>query len=399
MGERWDDYTREGGTPEGNVSAPGAPGGLIGVVVQLCRLLRERGVHVTPSESIDASRTMGVVDIADREEVRMALRTVTVSRPEDFAAFDEAFDEAWRLSGGIPSPIPAPNIRRSPDVPRRDRQSPSVSLSNWMKPEDEEPDGEPVTVRAASENEALGSRDFSSYAGDDDAAFRRLASQIARRLAMRKSRRWRLARRGERIDLRRTARTSLRTGGVAVRLERRTRRLRRTRLVVLCDVSGSMELYSRFLLQFLHALQNSFASVETFVFATRLSRITVQLRGARYRDALRDLGGDVRDWSGGTRIGAALHAFAEDHRKLIDRRTIVLIASDGWDVGNPEVLGDAMRTISRRAGRIIWLNPLMGGGDFTPATRGMQAALPYIDRLAPGHSLDALRRLVRDLVI
>jgi uncharacterized protein with von Willebrand factor type A (vWA) domain len=160
-----------------------------------------------------------------------------------------------------------------------------------------------------------------------------------------------------------------------------------------------MELYSRFLLQFLHALQNSFASVETFVFATRLSRITTQLRGARYRDALRDLGRDVRDWSGGTRIGAALHAFADIYRKLVDRRTIVLIASDGWDVGNPEVLGDAMRALSRRAGRIIWLNPLMGAGDFTPATRGMQAVLPYIDILAPGHSLDALRRLVRDLVI
>lgn len=374
-------------------------GGLLGVVVRLCRALRDRGVQVTPGDSIDASRSLGVIDLGDREDVRLALRAVLISRLEDFAVFDEVFDNAWRLAGGIPAPMPAPNIRRESTPPMHPKQTASVSLSNWMKPGDDVSDGEPVKMRTASDLEALGTRDFSAYAGDDDAAFRRLAAQIARRLSMRKSRRWRMARRGERIDLRRTARTSLRTGGVAIKLERRTRRVRRTRLVVLCDVSGSMELYSRFLLQFLHALQNSFASVETFVFATRLSRITPQLSGARYRDALRDLGREVRDWSGGTKIGGALRSFVEDCRKLVDRRTIVLIASDGWDVGSPEVLDASMCALARRAGRIIWLNPLMGGADFTPATRGMQAALPYIDVLAPGHSLDALRRLVRELVI
>ncbi|MEO7966648.1 MAG: VWA domain-containing protein [Gemmatimonadaceae bacterium] len=376
-----------------------AADGLLGVVVQFCRVLRERGVSVTPAESIDASRTLGVVDLGDREDVRLSLRAVLISRLEDFAAFDEAFDEAWQLTGGIPSPILAPNIRRESRPPDPQKRSASVSLTNWMKQGTEPNDDDPINVRTASDLEALGSRDFATYAADDDEAFRRLAAQIARRLAMRKSRRWRMARRGERIDLRRTARTSLRTGGVAIRLERRTRRLRRTRLVVLCDVSGSMELYSRFLLQFLHALQNSFATVESFVFATRLSRITLQLRGARYRDALKDLGRDVRDWSGGTRIGSALQSFVDAHRKFVDRRTIVLIVSDGWDVGDPVILEEAMRAIAHRSGRVIWLNPLMGGADFSPATRGMQAALPYIDVLAPGHSLDALRKLVRDLVL
>lgn len=381
--------------------ADDADGGLVGTVVRLCRALRARGVSATPSESIDASRTLALVDLADREDVRLSLRAVLVSRPEDFGTFDDAFDETWRITGGMPSPIPMPNLRaevKRPPPPQAKRPPP-VSLQNWMKPGADASDDEPIRIRAASEREALGERDFSSYAADEDEAFARLAAQIARRLSMRKSRRWKIARRGERLDLRRTVRSSLRTGGVALRLERRSRRLRRTRLVALCDVSGSMELYSRFLLQFLHALQHSFASVESFVFATRLSRVSDQLARPRYRDALQDLGRDVRDWSGGTRIGAALRSFVDDHRKLVDRRTIVLILSDGWDVGEPAILGDAMQDLRKRAGRIIWLNPLMGSADFAPETRGMQAALPYIDVLAPGHSLEALRTLVRELVI
>jgi uncharacterized protein len=160
-----------------------------------------------------------------------------------------------------------------------------------------------------------------------------------------------------------------------------------------------MELYARVLLQFLHALQNTYARVETFAFATRLSRLTPLMRGIHYRDALRDLGREVRDFSGGTRIGASLRTFLERYPRLVDRRTIVLILSDGWDVGDPTVLGDAMRELHRKAGRVIWLNPLMGAGDFTPETRGMQAALPHIHLLAPGHSLESLQRLVRHLTL
>ncbi|MEP7382795.1 MAG: VWA domain-containing protein [Gemmatimonadota bacterium] len=375
-----------------------APAELVATVVTMCRLLRERGVAVTPSESIDAARALGCIDLGDREEVRLALRAVMVSRREDHAAFDDAFRDVWAASEGLPQPIPLPGPRRDmtrPPTPAPPKP-PSVSLQNWMKP-GETDDGDPVRVRAASDRESLGSKDFAMYAADDDAAFDVLARQIARRLALRRSRRWKVARRGERIDLRRTVRASLRTGGDAIRLERRSRKLRRTRLVALCDVSGSMELYARFLLQFLHALQNTFARVETFAFATRLSRLTPMLRGVRYRESLRELGREVQDFSGGTRIGASLSSFLDRYPKLVDRRTIVVILSDGWDVGSPDVLAEAMRGIQRRAGRVIWLNPLMGASDYTPDTRGMQAALPFIDVLAPGHSVEALRRLVRQL--
>lgn len=387
------------GAPAHAVALPST--GLDAVVVRLCRTLRERGVSVTPTDSIDAARTLPHVDLGDREDVRLALRAVLVSRPEDFETFDAAFEEAWQVRGGLRAPLPGPPgaDRLRPPVPLPTRRLPPVSLRNWMKPEEGSGDEDPLQMRSASNEEALAARDFAAYAGADDEAFRRLAARIARRLALRRSRRWRSARRGERIDLRRTLRSALRTGGDPIRLERRSRKLRRTRLVALCDVSGSMELYARFLLQFLHALQNTFASVETFVFATRLSRITGSLRGMRYGEALRELARDVRDWSGGTRIGDAVRGVVMDHREVIDRRTVIVILSDGWEVGDPERLADAMRDLHRRAGRVIWLNPLMGAADFAPATRGMQAALPYVDVLAPGHSLDALASLVRHLAV
>ena len=373
---------------------------LVAAVVRLGRLLRARGIAVTPAESIDAARALGCLDVGDREELRLALRAVMVSRREDYDSFDQAFHDVWTATSGLPPSVPLPGPRHDMVRPpvTAPPKPPSVSLQNWMKP-GEVVEGEALTLRAASNEESLGARDVARYAADDEEAFRVLARQVARRLALRRSRRWKSERRGARLDLRRTVRASLRTGGDPIRLERRSRTLRRTQIVALCDVSGSMELYAQFLLQFLHALQNSFARVETFAFATRLSRVTPILRGARFRESLRELGREVQDFSGGTRIGASFATFLTRYPRLVDRRTIVIILSDGWDVGSPDVLADAMRTMRRRAGRVIWLNPLMGAADFAPDTRGMQAALPFIDLLAAGHNLEALGRLARHLAL
>ena len=194
-------------------------------------------------------------------------------------------------------------------------------------------------------------------------------------------------------------RQSLRTGGDTPDPPRRERKRRKTRVVAICDVSGSMDIYSRFLLQFLYALQNSFARVETFVFSTGLSRVTRDLSGASYRAALGQLSGAVQNWSGGTRIGASLATFNASWSRLVDRRTVVVILSDGWDTGDPEQLADELHAISRRAGRVIWLNPLLGSASYEPLTRGMQAALPHVDVFAPAHNLASLRDLARHLRI
>jgi uncharacterized protein with von Willebrand factor type A (vWA) domain len=211
------------------------------------------------------------------------------------------------------------------------------------------------------------------------------------------SRRRRPVRRGGVVDLRRSIRANMMRGEI-IELRRRERRRRKLRLVLLCDVSGSMDLYSRFLLQFLYALQNVFGRVETFTFATRLTRVTEHMRGPSYRQALARLVA-VRDFSGGTRIGASLAEFNRQWGHLLNRHTIVVLLSDGWDTGEPEDLASELLTLKRRAGRVIWLNPLLGNPSYEPLTRGMAAALPLVDRFASAHNLASLRDLASHLML
>jgi uncharacterized protein with von Willebrand factor type A (vWA) domain len=361
---------------------------LVSVTTRFCRALRERGVLATPSETLDAVRSLEVVDLGDREDVYLALRTILASRAEDLATFAELFDEFWaeQAASGTAAPVPLPRVARREHQPR------TPSLDRWLR-QNAEDDGI-VSVHRASDREALGTRDLTTFGEDELEEIQRIAAQIARRLAARPSRRWRAARRGPRVHLRSTMRQSLRTGGEIAELARRERRLRKTSVVALCDVSGSMDLYSRFLLQFLYALQNGFARVETFVFTTRLSRVTSTLSGESYRNALARVSRAVQGWSGGTRIGASLAAFSAGWPRLVDRRTVVVVMSDGWDTGEPAELAEALRVIARCAGRVIWLNPLLGSPSYEPLTGGMRAALPYVDVFAPAHNVASLRELV-----
>ena len=279
--------------------------------------------------------------------------------------------------------------------PRGGEQKESLALEGWE--EEGADDGEPLEVPGKSEREVLMDRDFSTFPAEDLDEVARLTVLIAKRLARRVSRRRRPTRRGGVIDLRRSMRANMMKGEI-IELRRRERRRRKVRLVLLCDVSGSMDLYSRFLLQFLYALQNVFGRVETFTFATRLTRVTEQLKGPSYQLALRRLT-EVRDFSGGTRIGESIQEFNRSWRQLVDRHTIVLVLSDGWDTGEPDVLAAEMLSLRRRAGRVIWLNPLLGNPSYEPLTRGMAAALPLVDHFAAAHNLASLRDLAGHLTL
>jgi uncharacterized protein with von Willebrand factor type A (vWA) domain len=270
-----------------------------------------------------------------------------------------------------------------------------IALDDWEG--GEATDDEPVEVPGLSDREVLMEQDFSTFPAEQLDEVARLTVLIAKRLARRISRRRKPTRKGGVIDLRRSMRANLMKGEI-IELRRRARRRRKVRLVLLCDVSGSMDLYSRFLLQFLYALQNVFGRVETFTFATRLTRVTELLRGPSYKRALRRLT-EVRDWSGGTRIGEAIREFNQGWAHLVDRRTIVLILSDGWDTGEPEVLAQEMLNLKRRAGRVLWLNPLLGNPSYEPLTRGMAAALPLVDHFAAAHNLSSLRELATHLTL
>lgn len=372
------------------------PHGLAERLVGFCRALRERGLPVTMAETLDAARALDVVDVTDREELRATLACVLTSGPADSVVFDELFDAWWRADGAIPAPPPP--SPRPPDAALLAPRARGITLERWLR-RDEAAAEWTTAIPAPSARERLREGAGGPLGADELAEITRLARRLARRLALRRSRRWRAARRGARVDLRRTARLALHTGGEAIRLARRARRLRRSRLLVLCDVSGSMDAHARFVLQLVYALQHSFARVESFVFATRLSRVTAALSDARYDRALERAAALARDWSGGTRIGASLAAFEAGWGHLVDRRTVLVVLSDGWDTDDPARLGRVMASLHRRAGRVVWLDPLLGTPGYAPLTAGMQAALPHVDVLAPVGDVASLRRLVKELVI
>ena len=364
-------------------------------IVLLGRALRDRGVAVTPAEVVAAVAAFQVIDQTDRQEVFLSLRSIFTSRVDDFPVFEELFAKYW--DSQPEKLIEREGLSRIKVRPGAPRRGLAYFLENWTTSRGA--DNEPIKVPGASETESAAEKDFGSFGKDDLDDVARLARRIVKRLAKNPSRRWRTVPRGSRINLRRSLRQSLKTGGEVIALSFKERRPKRTKLVVICDVSGSMDLYSRLLLQFIYGLQNSFAKVESFVFATSLSRITGHLRNKTYDHALERLSTRVRGWSGGTRIGESLATFNAEWLRRIDKRTVVIILSDGWDTGEPEQLARALSQLQRRAGRLIWLNPLLGSSSYEPLTRGMQAALPHIDVFAPAHDLASLRALEPHLVL
>src|SRR5688572_3308571 len=359
-------------------------------VVLFCRALREHGVLVTPAEVITAVAGLRLIDTSDREEVFISLRSILTMCVEDFAIFEELFERFWTRR-------PMKIVVRESTSQNQSVKGLAFFLEHWAPSEGAE--SKPIDLKGASDIESGDEKDFSGFTSDELAEISHLARRIVKRLARNQSRRWQPVRRGRRLNLRRSLRLSLKTGGELIELAYRERRPKLTKLIVICDVSGSMDIYSRLLLQFVYGLQNSFARVESFVFATSLSRITGELKNKTYQRALDRLSTKVHGWSGGTRIGASLAAFNLQWLRRVDKRSVVIILSDGWDTGEPEQLAAALSQLKKRAGRLIWLNPLLGSSDYRPLTRGMQAALPFIDVFSPAHDLASLSKLEPHLVL
>jgi uncharacterized protein with von Willebrand factor type A (vWA) domain len=400
------------GTPSGSphwppssprdAEAPAAPrraGDLAGNVTLFARRLRRRGLLVGPSETASGLEALTHVDVADREMVRLALRTTFCSRVEDLPLFDGEFDQFWSppvLSAAAAdqdgAPEEGPGAPDHGDGPERRTE---VTVADWNQNGGADDERE---VPAYSPAEGRSQKDFSAFAADELDAITELIVVIARLIATRLSRRTQPARRGSLIDLRRTMRRNLRYGGEVLDLVWRRRKIRKAKLVLLCDVSGSMDIYSRFLIQLIYALQGAVSRVESFLFSTSLTRVTDALAHRDIQDALGEAARYVPDWSGGTKIGASLQDFNERYgRRFVDSRTVVVVCSDGWDTGDLEVLERAMRELHRRAGRVIWLNPLLGSPGYEPVTQGMSTALPFVDVFASAHNLNGLRALERYL--
>ena len=356
---------------------------LVRHVVTFGRVLREAGLEVGPGRLADALRGLAAADLTEQDDVYWTLRQTLVSHRDDLALFDQAF-AAWFLREAV-----APERRSTPaaTVVRQD-------LAREARVADGD-DAEPGEQRlGASALEVLREKDFAAMTPEELERAFVLVQEIARARPLRASRRRRPDPSGDRLDLRRLVRSSLRSGGDPLDRPHRARKLVARRLVVLCDVSGSMEAYTRPLLLFLHAALGSGRWVETFAFGTRLSRLTDALEARGPEVALAQAATAAADWGGGTRIGASLKELNDVHgRRGVTRGAVVVVASDGWERDDPSLLAREMARLARTAYAVVWVNPLKGSPDYRPLAGGMRAALPFIDRFLSGHNLNSLEEL------
>jgi uncharacterized protein with von Willebrand factor type A (vWA) domain len=357
---------------------------IVGHVVTFGRVLREAGLEIGPGRVTDALRALDAVDLARRDDVYFSLRQTLVSRHDELAVFDRAF-EAWFLR----MPVLAPG-----------RERPHEQVLQVVRPSEEGADGDGADAddepleHGATADELLRDKDFAELGEDELRRVRDLVGRIARTRPLRRSRRMRRDPLGEGMDVRAMIRRSLRTGGDPVERPLRARKHVPRRLVLLCDVSGSMDAYARVLLLFLHAAVGAGRGVEAFAFGTRRSRLTPDLRTRDPLDALARCTEAVVDWGSGTRIGASLREFNEVYgRRAMSRGAIVVIVSDGWEREDPALVGREMARLARAAYAVIWVNPLKGNPDYQPLAGGMRAALPFVDRFLAGHNLRSLEEL------
>jgi uncharacterized protein with von Willebrand factor type A (vWA) domain len=366
------------------------------VVAAFGRRLHERGVTVTPARSADFARALNLVRPITRRRLYWTARAVFVSDPAEVKAFDAVFFSIFgggeEVDPGEPEPVGSPaDERPKNDRSSRDGSAPRVSSIAADERGDDDPAGPEVPLVLASDEELLRSKSFDALEPHELAELYRLMSRLKLATPLRLTRRHEKGRRGERVDLRRTLRTSFRTGGDPMRLARRRRRVARRRLVLLCDISGSMEPYARAYLQFLTCAAGSGPNAEAFVFATRLTRLTRALSSRNPERAIQAAAEAAPDWSSGTRIGEALQAFNDRHgRRGMARGAVVVILSDGWERGDPKLVGRELERLARLAHRIVWVNPRVAADAFSVQSRGMVAALPHCDALVSGHSFEAL---------
>ena len=371
----------------------------------LSRRLHDAGVPMTPERPADLAHALTLVRPVTRRRLYFTARSVFVSDQAHVRAFDAVFDSVFGDRAGEESEDPddARTAAAPPDErPKSEhRTSPGGSAQRDPRPHaapappregDADEDGVAVDVplAMASDEELLAGKSFDALEPHELAQLYRLMSHLELATPLRRTRRRERGRRGH-VDMRRTLRAGLRTAGEPVRLARRRRRVARRRLVMLCDISGSMEPYARAYLQFLTCAAASGPNAEAFVFATRLTRLTRALAGRHPERALQRAAAAAPDWSSGTRIGEALKEFNDRHgRRGMARGAVVVILSDGWERGDPMLVGREMERLARLADRIVWVNPRLGASEFSVRAGGMVAALPHCDALVSGHSFDAL---------
>jgi hypothetical protein len=359
--------------------------------------LRQAGVSISLNQTLDLTQALELVDISQRAQVYYATRCILISRKEDLALFDKIFDLFWQAprpeeAGSQKAPL-APRH----DPPKRQRLNIATLMAERARLGDPEVD---LADKAGSFSaiEILQTKEFSRLTPAELETIKKLIQAMRWRVSLRRTRRQIPDRQGNLLNMRRVMRSWVKHGGVPLKLTWKSRKFKVRPVVILADISGSMEKYTRLLLQFAYSVSRGLIDVECFVFGTRLSRITPQLRTKNIDRAISEVAEAVFDWSGGTRIGESLRTFNRQWSKRVLRRgAIVLIISDGWERGDVSTLRQEMRYLQHRCHRLIWLNPLLGQTIYEPLVEGMAAALPFIDDFLPIHNLQSLEALGQHL--
>jgi uncharacterized protein with von Willebrand factor type A (vWA) domain len=366
---------------------------LPGSVVAFGRVLRRLGLEVHTGRLVDVIEALRHVGLASRDDVYHTCRALLVHRREDFVAFDRAFEAFWRGQAlstppGSPAADAAGRLTREPGAGGREGADELPAIAEQSDGSDAE-----SGRRTWSDAGRLAGKDFAEFTDDERALARAALERLTWNPGERRSRRW-VRGRGPRVDLRRALARSVRTGGDIVALPRRARRTRPRPVILICDVSGSMDRYARMLLHFAHAIRRRHRRLEVFLFSTQLTRVTSELRERRLEHAVAAASRAVPNWSGGTRIGESLRQFHQQWtRRVLHGGPVVLLISDGWDRGDPAVLKDQIARLQRSCHRLVWLNPLIGTADYAPMTRGLRAALPFVDDFLPARTLNDLAAL------
>ena len=374
--------------------------GTLANMLMFGRVLKDLGFRMGLSQVIDANRCLPLIDIQSRPDFHRAVAANLLHEHEDIEPFNQVFEAFWQGDMEIEPGIETMEVpAESPDEALESSDDSGGNMEETVAEregasDDSSTDPDPLMVPTYSPNEQLNEKDFSEMGIEESRAVTQAILLIASKIATQVSRRKKRARRGTEIDPRGTMRRNIKYGGEVIELVARKRRIKKTRVVLLCDVSGSMDCYSRFLIQFMYGLQNELWGVETFVFSTTLSRITHLIRTKNIGNALDKISKSVLGWSGGTNIGRSLEIFNRDFAvSTVTHRTVVVIISDGWDRGDVGVLERQMQALKRRCGKMIWLNPLLASENYEPLCKGMQAALPYLDLFLSAHNANSLVHL------
>ena len=376
---------------------------LLQQITDFCRLLRQMGINVTTTNQLSWCESVQLIDIGEREAFYHTARTNLIAGEAERETFDTVFDLFWRYPRpefqAVDTEEETPEPTSLQDL--SDAADEQDIVEQWLDTEETEDseEGQEDDSTAYSAEDLLTRKDFSEFTKEDMEKAREIVAKLAAVLATKLSRRKVVGKKGKTIDFRRSWRQSLVHGGEPLELIRKQQKIKKNKILLLCDVSGSMDCYAKFLIQFIYGMQQELREVEVAVFSTHLTNITGLLRRKGLAEGLNEVANVVPDWSGGTKIGESLLEFYRQFAPSLSAyRSVIILISDGWDRGDVDVLRRSMEMLHRHAYRLIWLNPLLGSDGYQPICRGIRTALPYVDYFLPAHNLESLAQLTKILI-